>query len=371
MAYNKGLHSNNGGNQRGRPFVLILLIIFGAALLGVMVLHKLRERRIYNLIVKDKDRQLLALQLLLQKERDRAEELRKKNGEMKANIYSLRSQKMELDRNVLELQSTMDSLKDEQKVMESAFEETQNELRIMQQQSIGLGGSESVALRENLKQKEAEIKDLKEHLEIGFTSRPVSINDSSIFLETVAANRTMASEYKTGNETIEKDEHSGDSAKYGGGDKHIINEDASKSKSTIKDGVFTVELKDEIQKDEKHGYKNEHPQDDGSAGLTEKDIKGNANREGRHFNVKQLEDNSSVAGVKRKHGHLSRTKVKRWREEVSKGNIKVYIDEKEELKDRTMGIISDEANVIRKDKERGNNNPKQEEGHVKLLKPEI
>ncbi|KAE9593030.1 hypothetical protein Lalb_Chr19g0135431 [Lupinus albus] len=139
MAYNKGLHSNNGGSQRGRPFGLILLIIFGAALLGVMVLHKLREKRIYNLIVKDKDHHLLSLQLLLQKERDRTEELKKKNREMKANIYSLRSQKMELDRNVLELQSTIDSLKDDQKVMESAFEETQNELRIMQQKSIGLG----------------------------------------------------------------------------------------------------------------------------------------------------------------------------------------------------------------------------------------
>lgn len=64
--YNKGMHSSSGGSHRGRPYVLILLIIFGAALLGVMVLHKLRERRIYTLLVKEKDHQILALQLLLQ-----------------------------------------------------------------------------------------------------------------------------------------------------------------------------------------------------------------------------------------------------------------------------------------------------------------
>jgi len=66
MAYNKGVHSSSGGSHRGRPYALILLITFGAALLGVMVLHKLRERRIYTLLVKEKDHQILALQLLLQ-----------------------------------------------------------------------------------------------------------------------------------------------------------------------------------------------------------------------------------------------------------------------------------------------------------------
>ena len=66
MAYNKGVHSSSGGSHRGRPYVLVLLITFGIALLGVMVLHKLRERRICTLLVKEKDQQILALQLLLQ-----------------------------------------------------------------------------------------------------------------------------------------------------------------------------------------------------------------------------------------------------------------------------------------------------------------
>ncbi|KAF5741485.1 protein hook [Tripterygium wilfordii] len=57
---------NGGGGKRGRPYGLMLLVAFGAALLGVMVLHKLRERRIFNLLVIEKDRQLFSLQLLLQ-----------------------------------------------------------------------------------------------------------------------------------------------------------------------------------------------------------------------------------------------------------------------------------------------------------------
>ncbi|CAL0303918.1 unnamed protein product [Lupinus luteus] len=391
MAYNKGLHSSSGGSQRGRPFVLLLLIIFGAALLGVMVLHKLRERRIYNLIVKDKDRQLLALHLLIQKERDRTKELRRKNEEMKGKIYTLRSQKMELDRKVLEMQSTMDSLKDEQKVMESAFEETQNELKIMQQKGIGLGGSETKALRENLKQKEAEIKDLKEHLQNPFKNHSVSIiNDAANFSATVAAKD------RTWNENRETDEHSGDS-----------DEDASKSKSTLfKDRGVTIEVKDETRNDENQGKKNEDPEDDGDALISAKDIKAevvdgrekevikeeqprelkvNADGGRQNFNVKQLEEKSRTAtGVKRKHGHVSRMKEKRWRtivknslmekngisenhKEVNKGNIKVH---KDELTDRTMGKVSNEENVIRKDKESENSNQKQEEEQVKLLKPE-
>lgn len=65
--YYKGNGGNNGGGgNRGRPYALMLLIAFGAALVGVMVLHKLRERRIFSLLLKEKDHQLLSLQLLLQ-----------------------------------------------------------------------------------------------------------------------------------------------------------------------------------------------------------------------------------------------------------------------------------------------------------------
>lgn len=63
--HNKG-NGSNGGSTRGRSYGLMLMLAFGAALLGVMILHKLRERRIYNLIVKEKDNELISLHLLLQ-----------------------------------------------------------------------------------------------------------------------------------------------------------------------------------------------------------------------------------------------------------------------------------------------------------------
>ncbi|KAK7257469.1 hypothetical protein RIF29_31475 [Crotalaria pallida] len=331
---------------------------------------------------------------------------------MKAKLYTLRNQKMELDRKVMDMQSTLGSLKEEQKVMESAFEETQKEIRIMQQKrsNSGQGGSEIIALRENLKLKEAEIKDLKEHLEIPLKNRSVSINHTVIFPETVAANRTMAAQDKIGNENLEKVEHSDDSAKYGDDDKHIITEDASEGKSTmIKDGEATVGVKDEIRKDEKLGKKNEDPQDDGGSGVAAKGIKSkvvdgsekkaieeqqprqlkrNTDGGAQDSNVQRSEDNRRiVSGIKRKHGHASRAKDKRWRtivknslmenyeiseshKEVNKGNIKVYKDEKGELKDRIVGGVSGEEDAIRKDDGKDNDDVKKDELRVNFVKTE-
>ena len=62
----KGNTGGGGGGGRGRSYGLMLMLAFGAALFGVMVVHKLRDRRIVNLLVKEKDRQLISLQLLLQ-----------------------------------------------------------------------------------------------------------------------------------------------------------------------------------------------------------------------------------------------------------------------------------------------------------------
>ena len=63
-SHNKGMMNNNG--SRGRSYGLMVLLAFGAALFGVMLLHKLRERRIFTLLVKEKDHQLFSLHFLLQ-----------------------------------------------------------------------------------------------------------------------------------------------------------------------------------------------------------------------------------------------------------------------------------------------------------------
>ncbi|RVW46375.1 hypothetical protein CK203_081740 [Vitis vinifera] len=83
-------NTGGGGSGRGRSYGLMLILAFGAAVLGVMVIHKLRDRRIFNLLVKEKDRQLISLQLLLQKERESTKEERRKIEELKAKILYLK-----------------------------------------------------------------------------------------------------------------------------------------------------------------------------------------------------------------------------------------------------------------------------------------
>uniref|UniRef100_A0A6N2LVN5 Uncharacterized protein n=1 Tax=Salix viminalis TaxID=40686 RepID=A0A6N2LVN5_SALVM len=176
-----GGHKGIGNGNRGRPYGMMLVLAFGAALLGVMVLHKFREKRIFNLLIKEKDRELMSLHLILQKERERSNEMKRKTEEMKVKIYSLRTQKMELDRRQLEMQSTIDSIKDEQKIMESSLEEKQNEIKMLREMNIDAekGNLQMADLIETLKQKEAEIENLKHHLENPAKKWSVSTDDPS------------------------------------------------------------------------------------------------------------------------------------------------------------------------------------------------
>ncbi|MBA0766145.1 hypothetical protein Gotri_015213 [Gossypium trilobum] len=173
--------NGSGSGHKGRPYLLMLLLAFGAALLGVMVLHKFRERRIFNLLIEDKNRQLLSLQLLLQKEREYTKDMRRKAEETKAKIYYLRNQKMELDRRLLDMLSTLDSLKDEQKAMESALEEKKREIKLLRDKDLNTGNEnpQIIALTATLKQKEAEIEELKHRLTGQVRVWSVSTDDPS------------------------------------------------------------------------------------------------------------------------------------------------------------------------------------------------
>ncbi|XP_054814817.1 intracellular protein transport protein USO1-like [Prosopis cineraria] len=333
MAYNKGNHGGGGGGgNRGRSYALMLLLAFGAALLGVMVLHKFRERRVYTLLLKEKDRDLLALQLFLQKERDHTKEMKRKNEEMKAKIYSLRSQKMELDRRVLEMKSTMDSLKEEQRVMESAFEEKQNEIKMLREKVSDLENEnpELIALKDKFRQKEAEMEALKHRFEEAFKSRGVSSNDRTILPESVLENGTMTAQEKTQTENKQRDEQSHDQAANYEDGKSITNEDASKNKLT------------KFDEDEQNKRK-EILQADGGAGVTAKEmdeefVDGEENvtiREeqrgkfedetiggSQEFSLKQMEDNPKIPhDEERKLVRLGRTKGKRWRAIVKNGSL--------------------------------------------------
>ncbi|KAK9225805.1 hypothetical protein WN943_010850 [Citrus x changshan-huyou] len=203
--------SRSSSSSSGKPYGLMLLLAFGPALLGVMVLRKLRERRIFTLLVKEKDSQLISLQLLFQKEREHGKEMKRKNEEMKVKLYSLRTQKMELDRRLLEMQSTIDSLKDEQKALESALEEKQNEIKMQREQiDASKENSQLIVLKEILKQRVAEIKDLRHQLEYRVNVWSVSADDPS---------NPRVSLTDTSN-VLEKDKSESSSSKEAGGRLH-------------------------------------------------------------------------------------------------------------------------------------------------------
>ncbi|XP_028761564.1 glutamic acid-rich protein-like [Neltuma alba] len=402
MASNKGNHGGGSGGNRGRSYALMLLLAFGAALLGVMVLHKLRERRIYSLLVKEKDRDLLALQHLLQKERDHTKEMKKKNEEMRAKIYSLRSQKMELDRRVLEMKSTMDSLKEEQRVMESAFEEKQNETKMLRERVSDLGreNPELAALREKFQRKEAEMRDLKHRFEKAFKSRGVSSNNSTILPEVVSENGTVAAHEKTQTENKQRDEQSHDQATKYEGDKLIANEDASKNqliKFDAGDEIQTREgNKDTLTEPIEQNKRQETLQVDGGAGdttneMNEKIGAGEENASirqeqggkfendttggGQEFSLKQLEDNPKIPyDEKRKHVRMGRTKGKRWGTIVKNsllGNNGIT-ESHGVVNIRSRKLTRDqrnEKNNEREEEEMGNDNPSKNKAEEQLQKP--
>ncbi|KAL8126750.1 hypothetical protein AgCh_013873 [Apium graveolens] len=162
--------SSGSGRAAGRPYgwMLLLFIAFGALLIGVMVLHKHKQRRVFDLVIKDKDLQLYSLHLHLQKERDFAKEAKRKSEELKSELYTLRNQKSELSGKILEMQSTISSLKEEHKTIESSLEEKQNEINLLKERekNVNTQNNRGSILDQALSLKEAESEDLKRDLKL-------------------------------------------------------------------------------------------------------------------------------------------------------------------------------------------------------------
>ncbi|KAK4727393.1 hypothetical protein R3W88_032310 [Solanum pinnatisectum] len=145
-------------HNRGRTtYAVLLLLAFGVAIFGAIILHKLRERRIFNLLVKDKQIELIHLKLLLQKERDHTKEAKRKAEEMKSKMQWHRMQKSDLESRIMEMRSTISSLKDEQRIIEVALEEKQDEIKMLREKLTEMNSEESQAklLSESLQQNES------------------------------------------------------------------------------------------------------------------------------------------------------------------------------------------------------------------------
>nr|XP_027062085.1 centromere protein F-like [Coffea arabica] len=146
-----------------------------------MVVHKFRERRIFNLLLTEKDRELTALQLLLQKEREHARQTKLKLEEMKAKVNTLRTQKRGLDGKIMEMRSTISSLREEQRTIELVLEEKQNEIKLIRGREtyVSNDNPQLKALSQMAKQKESGVEELKNHLEAPVRIWSVSTDDPS------------------------------------------------------------------------------------------------------------------------------------------------------------------------------------------------
>ncbi|KAF3443849.1 hypothetical protein FNV43_RR13539 [Rhamnella rubrinervis] len=329
MGYNKG-NGSNGGN-RGRSYGLMLLLAFGAALLGIMILHKLRERRIFNLLVKEKDHELLSLHLLLQKEKDHIQDVKRKNEEMKAKIYALRTRKMELDRKLLEMQSTIDSLKDEQRTMEVAFEEKQSEIKLLRLKEINVGttadqsdqNSQMTALIESLKQKDAEIEDLKHRLlhypvQVWSVSSDDPSNPSvNLTVTAESGEKTMTgSEEGSGNISVTKE---GETKRVGGIENRV--EEDSNMREMMDKKVQRIEDGNSKRNE------NEATSDNRGKVIDLKTVDGEGFETKRNGQLGKVDDpqgkgqellwnskgNNAWSTMRGKHGSMSNTKGKRWK----------------------------------------------------------
>ncbi|XP_076948983.1 uncharacterized protein LOC143621443 [Bidens hawaiensis] len=135
----------------------VVTVLVLVALMGMMAIQRVKDRRLFNVVIKDKDRQILSLRLLLQKERQYAKENKRKIQDLTAKLYSIGAQKIELNNKIMEMRSTNGSMRDEQRVLELAINEKQNQI----------------------KHKESQIQDFKSTLQTPPKTWSVSLDDPS------------------------------------------------------------------------------------------------------------------------------------------------------------------------------------------------
>ncbi|KAJ0631607.1 hypothetical protein HanLR1_Chr17g0655841 [Helianthus annuus] len=163
--------SSGGGGWMMKNKMAMVAVVILVGVIGVMVVQKVKDRRLFNLVIKDKDRQIFSLNLLLQKERQYAKENKRKNQDLNAKLYSLRTQKIELTNKMMEMRSIIGSMKDEHRALELAIDEKQNEIN----------------------QKESEIKDLKNSRRMPLKIWSVGSNVTSKVKERSASSGQLSS----------------------------------------------------------------------------------------------------------------------------------------------------------------------------------
>lgn len=146
---------------RKLPYVFLLLVALAAGVLSVVVLQKVREQRVFARRLQERDRQLVTLRILLQKEKAFNKEMKRKVEEMKATTSSLRTQKTDQKTKLKGLETTVADLKKTQKDLEVALAEKDNRINLMEEAATNLEKSKK-QLEATLTEKDRHIKQMEE-----------------------------------------------------------------------------------------------------------------------------------------------------------------------------------------------------------------
>ncbi|KAJ8490659.1 hypothetical protein OPV22_012380 [Ensete ventricosum] len=164
----RSLHKGTmmAGNNRKKSYGLLLLLALGAALLSVVMLQKLRERHVLGLLLQDRERELLAFELLLQKERESTKEMKSRLYDLRNKTISLSQEKAELYNKLTETEMMFAELKRTKKEMEATLEDKENQIiQITKQAAASVVADRKASdLTEILKKKEDEIEEMKHKL---------------------------------------------------------------------------------------------------------------------------------------------------------------------------------------------------------------
>lgn len=164
MEMGGGKHKSRGytmSSNKRLPYLLLVLLAIGAATLSVGILHKMKERRVFSILLQEREQQLMSLQVLLENEKEISKEMRRKVDELEAKTSILSIERTELKNKVMNSETTTTYLTNTQKELEAALVEKENHINQMKEIVATSGPDQMVAIKELLQKKEAELEEIK------------------------------------------------------------------------------------------------------------------------------------------------------------------------------------------------------------------
>ncbi|KAF7019252.1 hypothetical protein CFC21_032447 [Triticum aestivum] len=183
-------HTMGGNNYKRLPYLLLLLLAIGAAMLSVSVLHKMRERRLLSVLLQEREQQLMSLQVRLENEKEISKEMRRKVDELEAKTSILSIERTELKNKVMNSETTTTYLTNTQKELEAALVEKESHINQMKEIVAASGPDQMSAIKELLQQKEAELEEIKTKFS---GSAVLATNNENATTDTVAPENSASS----------------------------------------------------------------------------------------------------------------------------------------------------------------------------------